>query len=94
MQDYLSLASMPLLKVTAEEYNTWRTSIVTKALKQELMIAFLAQMTDPLPCDSNVAYPIMHQREGARQALDMIFEWMPENIRLSISKGEEVTIED
>jgi len=79
--------------ISLEQFNNWRQHPCTRELKKELLLAFLDQIDTDLPESIDKSIPLLHQREGARKAVGILFDWEPESIRAMREEGKEVELE-
>ena len=67
--------------VSEEQYRLWRNHPCTRELNHDLAVAYLDQIESDLPESIDQSIPLMHQREGARKTLDILFNWLPASLR-------------
>jgi hypothetical protein len=75
-------------------FRQWRDNPCTKELKRALILALFDQIDTDLPESIDKSVPLMHQREGARKTIDLLFEWEPENIKRLRHKTASGIIEE
>lgn len=75
--------------ISLEQFSEWKRHPVTEALFTELLAAQISQYDDGLIEDMTHSLPVAFKREGARELLDTIFTWEPENV-LAIKEGDAV----
>ena len=64
--------------ISKERFSKWKHDPVTEALFAALTLSALEQFDDSLPEDPQAGMCIAYKRDGARELLDILFEWSPE----------------
>lgn len=75
------LEQSPRDPITPELFSRWRRDPVTERLYHDLTLAYLHQMVEPLPESIDLAIPIVFERKGAKEMLDVFADWMPDEVR-------------
>jgi len=94
MQESLKFLSYRPESVSPQQFRAWLDNPCTQGLKKELIQAFFLQMDEDIPASIDSSVPIVHQREGARKTLDLLFNWEPESIREARERSPNGIIEE
>lgn len=65
-------------KISKEDFSEWKQNPITEALYADLIASVLEQYDDSLPSNSVEGMPAAYRRDGAREVLEIVFEWKPE----------------
>ena len=64
-------------QISKEQFSEWKKDPVTESLYADLIASVLEQYDDSLPSNSLEGMPAAYRRDGAREVLDIVFEWKP-----------------